>query len=131
MIINAICLTNYIFNNKMHYPTKWFIDLNKLTHSRIFTIMRLSYNKKALNFCILQLILCLNVIAQTDTRISRIDFTGNDFYSSNNILEMMNQKQGLIYSPKQLELDLQNIIKNYQQAGFLNFTISKKKHCHN
>src|SRR5260221_10306923 len=57
--------------------------------------------------------------------ISSINFTGNDYFSSPQLQSYGILKTGSQYSPEQLELDVKNIIKIYQQEGYLEIKIEK------
>ena len=76
----------------------------------------------------LMMILFLNCLSYTQNKpalISSINFTGNDYFSSPQLQSFGILKTGAQYSAEQFELDLKNIIKNYQQEGFLEFKIEK------
>jgi outer membrane protein insertion porin family len=62
---------------------------------------------------------------QIKKEIGKISFSGNDYYSNIQLKEMMFQKEGGSYSKDQLELDIRNIISNYQKEGFINCSIEK------
>jgi len=51
--------------------------------------------------------------------VSGIEFKGNKHLTSNQLQEMIVLKPGTIYSNEQFDLDLKNIISNYQREGFL------------
>ncbi|MCI0450322.1 MAG: BamA/TamA family outer membrane protein [Chlorobi bacterium] len=61
--------------------------------------------------------------AQTSAKVERIEFEGNKFYSQNELLKMMATKAESPFSEIQFELDLKNIIKNYQNSGYINCSI--------
>lgn len=66
-----------------------------------------------------------SVFSQAEkTKISSIDFSGNSFFSSRELLGFIASKPGTIYSPQQFELDLRNIIKNYQDNGYTDCKIN-------
>lgn len=52
--------------------------------------------------------------------ISDIHFIGNNIFSSRQISDMMISKTGNKYSSEQFELDLKNILRNYQNEGYIN-----------
>lgn len=65
------------------------------------------------------------LLAQSEqTKVSSIDFSGNSFFSSRELLNFIASKPGTIYSPQQFELDQRNIIKNYQDNGYTDCRIS-------
>lgn len=71
------------------------------------------------------LLLPFSVFSQAEqTKISSIDFSGNSFFSSRELLGFIASKPGTIYSPQQFELDLRNIIKNYQDNGYTDCQIN-------
>lgn len=59
--------------------------------------------------------------------IEDISISGNSFFSEREILNMMNSSKGEIYNSTQLYHDIQNIIKNYNQVGFINCRINHIK----
>ena len=65
--------------------------------------------------------------AQTEARVGKIDFEGNKFYSSNELLKMIATKEGNPFSEIQFELDIKNIVKNYQNSGYINCIINGVK----
>ncbi len=82
--------------------------------------------KKHLNFLYLLIFLAFfNILsnAQTSAKVERIEFEGNKFYSQNELLKMMATKAESPFSEIQFELDLKNIIKNYQNSGYINCSI--------
>jgi outer membrane protein insertion porin family len=66
-----------------------------------------------------QVILSQNI----QSKIGQINFTGNTYYSDEVIKNMLVSKPGNLYSTQQFEIDLQNVIKNYQKEGFINCSI--------
>ncbi len=65
------------------------------------------------------------------TKISKISFSGNDYYSSSQLANMLVLKTGGDFSKEQFELDLKNIISNYQNDGFLDCTIKNSEEQYN
>ncbi|NOS86121.1 MAG: BamA/TamA family outer membrane protein [Ignavibacteria bacterium] len=57
--------------------------------------------------------------------MSSIDFSGNSFFSSRELLGFIASRPGTVYSPPQFELDLRNIIKNYQDNGYTDCRVSR------
>jgi outer membrane protein insertion porin family len=57
--------------------------------------------------------------------VSLITFSGNNFFSSNQLVSLGVLKPGSQYSNDQFELDMKNLILNYEQEGFLNCRIEK------
>ncbi len=57
--------------------------------------------------------------------VSAITFSGNDFFSSNQLLNLGILKPSVAYSNDQFELDMKNLILNYQQEGFLDCRVEK------
>ena len=62
---------------------------------------------------------------QKPALVSSISFTGNDFFSSNQLQNLGILKPGVPYSNDQFELDMKNLILNYQQEGYLDCRIDK------
>src|SRR5689334_2550474 len=60
-------------------------------------------------------------------KISKITFNGNNYFSNNQLLNMIISKQGSPYTNEQFDLDLRNIIKNYQQSGYLDCKITGRQ----
>lgn len=52
-------------------------------------------------------------------KVSVIEFSGNNFFSSKELTDFIVSKPGSPFSKQQYELDLRNIIKIYQENGFL------------
>jgi outer membrane protein insertion porin family len=65
------------------------------------------------------------------TKISSIDFNGNEYFTSNQLQEMIVLKPGAVYSDAQFDLDLKNIIDNYQRAGLIDCRIEKWEKSYN
>jgi outer membrane protein insertion porin family len=61
---------------------------------------------------------------QTITRVSSIEFSGNSHYSDKELLTFVASKEGSIYNDLQFTLDIQNIIKMYQDAGYIDFKVT-------
>ncbi len=65
------------------------------------------------------------------TTIAKITFNGNEYYSVNQLLSMIVSKQGAEFIKEQFELDIKNIISNYQNEGFLNCSITNIEKSYN
>ncbi|MGH2574537.1 MAG: POTRA domain-containing protein, partial [Ignavibacteria bacterium] len=65
------------------------------------------------------------------SKISRISLTGNEYFTNEQIQQMMVLKSGSIFTKEQFELDLKNLIRNYQKEGFLNSRIDKTEKTYN
>ncbi|HMQ80280.1 MAG TPA: POTRA domain-containing protein [Ignavibacteria bacterium] len=77
---------------------------------------------------ILALFLQCSIFSQTEqARITSIDFAGNSFFSNGELNGFIASKPGTIYSPLQFELDLKNILKNYNDNGFTDCRIKSSK----
>ncbi|MEO8513223.1 MAG: POTRA domain-containing protein [Ignavibacteria bacterium] len=61
--------------------------------------------------------------SQTPAKISSVDISGNDYFSDREILNFSASKEGVAFSHAQFLLDLQNIIKIYQDNGFIDCRI--------
>jgi outer membrane protein insertion porin family len=57
--------------------------------------------------------------------VSSVDFSGNSFFSSRELLGFIASRPGTVYSPPQFELDLRNIIKNYQDNGYTDCRVNQ------
>ncbi len=57
--------------------------------------------------------------------IAKITFTGNEYYSSNGLLNMIVSKPGAEFIKEQFELDIKNILSNYKNEGYLNCSVNK------
>lgn len=64
--------------------------------------------------------------AQVITRVGDISFTGNSHFSNRELLGFISTKENSAFSPQQFELDLKNIIVNYQNTGFVNCLIEEE-----
>jgi outer membrane protein insertion porin family len=62
---------------------------------------------------------------QKPALVSAISFSGNEFFSSNQLQNLGILKPGLPYTNDQFELDMKNLLLNYQQEGFLDCRIDK------
>jgi len=58
-------------------------------------------------------------------KVDRTEFTGNNYFSDASLLNMVALKQGAIYSDNQLQLDVNNLIRNYNLAGYFGIKITK------
>lgn len=65
------------------------------------------------------------LFSQSTAKVGKIAFSGNEFYSSREILNFMSTRENSVFSAQQFELDLKNIIVNYQNAGFINCSIAE------
>lgn len=61
------------------------------------------------------------------TKVSKINFEGNDYFSSSQLENMVVSKPGAAFTYEQLEQDIKNIISNYQKEGYLDCTIQSTK----
>jgi len=78
------------------------------------------------------LLLPSSVFSQAEqTKISSIDFSGNSFFSSRELISFIASKPGTVYSPQQFELDQRNIIKNYQDNGYTDCRLSSTNAVYN
>lgn len=81
---------------------------------------------KIIELLFLMLLIPYSAFTQTEqTKISSIDFTGNSYFSSRELLSFIASKPGSVYSSQQFELDLRNIIKNYQDNGYTDCRITQ------
>lgn len=76
-------------------------------------------------FIVLLLVPCTFFAQSGQTKVSSIDFSGNSFFSSRELLGFIASRPGTVYSPPQFELDLRNIIKNYQDNGYTDCRVSR------
>ena len=72
-------------------------------------------------FFLLLMNLCVTF---SQTKVGSIDFTGNVYYSARDLKSFLITKENSLYSFQQFELDLKNIITNYQNAGYINCSIT-------
>ena len=78
------------------------------------------------------LLLPSSVFSQAEqTKISSIDFSGNSFFSSRELISFIASKPGTVYSPQQFELDQRNIIRNYQDNGYTDCRLSSTNAVYN
>ncbi len=63
--------------------------------------------------------------SQTITRISKVNFEGNSVFSDKELSNFISSKEGAQLIENQLDLDLKNIVKNYQSAGYLDCRIAE------
>lgn len=81
---------------------------------------------KIIELLFLMLLISYSAFTQTEqTKISSIDFSGNSYFSSRELLSFIASKPGSVYSSQQFELDLRNIIKNYQDNGYTDCRITQ------
>ncbi len=64
------------------------------------------------------------IYTQNITKITGINYTGNTHFSSRELTGFINSKEGAVYSPQQFELDLKNILRIYQENGYMNCRIT-------
>lgn len=88
------------------------ILINRHTFFRIFIIYLAFYGAGALH-------------SQTLTKAGKITFTGNEYYSNRELMNFMSTRENSAFTQQQFELDLKNIITNYQNAGFINCAITE------
>lgn len=66
------------------------------------------------------ILLCVNEgFGQTPAKISSVDISGNEFFSDREVLNFIASKDGALFTHQQFVLDQQNIIKIYQDNGFI------------
>lgn len=65
-----------------------------------------------------------SAFGQVLTKVSTISFSGNDFFTARELLGFMSTKEKSNFTPQQFELDLKNIIVNYQRAGYINCLVN-------
>lgn len=81
------------------------------------------------NFSIFAIIAVLYLLktgsldCQTITRVSSLTFSGNSHFSDKELLTFAASIDGSIFNELQFSLDMQNIIKMYQNAGYIDFRI--------
>src|SRR5262245_6851786 len=64
-----------------------------------------------------------NSAAQTKQPVvSNISYSGNEYFSSSQLLNISVLKPGSTFSDDQFELDMKNLIKNYEQNGYFDCT---------
>lgn len=63
------------------------------------------------------------IYPQANAKIAGISFTGNTHFSGRELTGFINSKEGTVYSPLQFELDQKNILKIYQENGYVNCRI--------
>lgn len=63
------------------------------------------------------------VYTQTSAKISSVEISGNDFLSKREIQSFIASKEGTVFSQQQFMLDQQNIIKIYQDNGYIDCKI--------
>lgn len=64
------------------------------------------------------------VFGQNTAKVSSVSFSGNNYFSTRELSNFMSTKQGSVFSPQQFELDLKNIIVNYQNSGYINCVVA-------
>lgn len=104
----------------------WFInDLNIQSFTQILAkIMYLIYRNIRLFLFTFFCFAAIPLMAQNITKVGSVEFTGNEFFSQKEILNFIASKAGTVFSPLQFELDQKNIIKTYQDNGFIDCMIT-------
>ncbi len=59
------------------------------------------------------------------TKISKINFEGNEYFTSAQLENMIALKAGSSFTNEQFEEDIKNIISNYQKEGYLECSVEK------
>jgi outer membrane protein insertion porin family len=74
---------------------------------------------------VLLFLLLMNLcVTFSQTKVGSIDFSGNTHYSTRELKSFLITKENSVYSSQQFDLDLKNIITNYQNAGYINCSIT-------
>lgn len=80
----------------------------------------------------LLLIMQITILSQEKAPIiSELEFTGNDFFSAKELNGFIVSRQGTPFTKQQYELDLKNIIRVYQENGFLDCSIPENRVIYN
>ena len=61
------------------------------------------------------------------TKVNKVNFEGNDYFSSSQLENMIVLKPGAAFTNEQLDQDIKNIISNYQKEGYLDCSIQNMK----
>ncbi len=61
---------------------------------------------------------CILFSQGEQAKITSIDFSGNSYFSTGELIGFIASKPGTLYSPLQFELDLRNIVKSYNDNGY-------------
>lgn len=88
-------------------------------------------NIKQFFISIILLVPCFLYSQNVQTKISGTEFSGNSFFSSKELEGFSASKTGAVFNRQQFELDLRNIIKNYQENGYINCIISSTETLYN
>lgn len=73
----------------------------------------------------------LQSYCQPAPKISTVEFSGNDYFSSRELLNFIASRENTIFSEIQFKLDLKNIIINYQNAGYIACRIPNYRESYN
>lgn len=84
-------------------------------------------NRNNLIILIFFFILFKSADAQQLPTVSKVDFSGNNYFSSGDLKSFIMTKENSVFTQQQFELDLKNIIINYQSAGYLDCSITGYK----
>ncbi len=87
--------------------------------------MPLLIHKKLLAIILLFIMQAALLSQQQAPVIGELEFTGNDFFSAKELTGFILSKPGSPFTKMQFELDLRNIIKIYQENGYLDCSISE------
>lgn len=80
--------------------------------------------KQVLNhFIFISLLISFNVTF-SQTKVSSIEFSGNTYFSARELKSFLITKENSVYTQQQFELDMKNILTNYQNAGYINCSIT-------
>jgi outer membrane protein insertion porin family len=64
-------------------------------------------------------------VSTNPAKIGNIIFSGNNYFSNSQLQDFIFLKPGTVYTPEQLNLDIKNIIDNFEKEGFLDCRIDK------
>jgi outer membrane protein insertion porin family len=64
-----------------------------------------------------------DLMSQNVTKVTKLDFDGNSVFSDKELSNFMTSKEGTVFAESQFDLDLKNITKTYQSAGYLDCRI--------
>jgi len=64
-------------------------------------------------------------ISVSSAKIIKVTFSGNNYFSNSQLQDFIFLKPGTVYTPEQLNLDIKNIIDNYEREGYLDCKIDK------
>lgn len=63
-------------------------------------------------------------ISVVSAKINKVNFSGNSYFSNSQLQDFIFLKPGSVFTPEQLNLDIKNIIDNYEREGYMDCKVN-------